>query len=270
MLVNWFTVAAQALNFIVLVWLMKRFLYRPILDAIDTRERRITTELAEADRKKAEAEQALDEFQAKTATFDREREACFKRMTEEVETERLRLLAEARKDAEADGAKHREALISETKALERTIGLRVQDEVFNISRKALWDLSGASLEERMVEVFAKHLGEIDEPTKAALSKVLEADAGPAIARSAFDLSEDQKGVIQEALKDALAGEVPLRFETNPELIGGISLSLDGHKVSWTIADYITALEEGVDDFLKTASDNPNLVGAGAETMVQSP
>ena len=55
MLIDWFTVGAQALNFLILVWLMKRFLYKPILHAIDEREKRVATELANADKKKAEA-----------------------------------------------------------------------------------------------------------------------------------------------------------------------------------------------------------------------
>ena len=55
MLIDWFTVAAQALNFVILVWLMKRFLYQPILHAIDEREKLIASELANADKKKAEA-----------------------------------------------------------------------------------------------------------------------------------------------------------------------------------------------------------------------
>ena len=49
MLIDWFTVGAQALNFLILVWLMKRFLYKPILDAIDAREDRVAAELADAD-----------------------------------------------------------------------------------------------------------------------------------------------------------------------------------------------------------------------------
>ena len=55
MLIDWFTVGAQVLNFVVLVWLMKRFLYRPILDAIDAREKRVAAELADADARRAEA-----------------------------------------------------------------------------------------------------------------------------------------------------------------------------------------------------------------------
>ena len=48
MLIDWFTVGAQALNFLILVWLMKHFLYKPILNAIDAREKLIATELADA------------------------------------------------------------------------------------------------------------------------------------------------------------------------------------------------------------------------------
>ncbi len=55
MLIDWFTVVAQIVNFLILVWLLKRFLYKPILDALDAREKKIAKELADADLKKTEA-----------------------------------------------------------------------------------------------------------------------------------------------------------------------------------------------------------------------
>ena len=63
MLIDWFTVGAQALNFIVLVWLLKRFLYKPILNAIDAREKLIAAKLADADTKVAEAKKERDAFE---------------------------------------------------------------------------------------------------------------------------------------------------------------------------------------------------------------
>ena len=71
MIIDWFTVGAQTLNFLVLMWLLKRFLYKPILHAIDEREKRIATELANADKKKAEAQKERDEFRKKNEEFDR-------------------------------------------------------------------------------------------------------------------------------------------------------------------------------------------------------
>ena len=73
MLIDWFTVGAQALNFLILVWLMKRFLYKPILDAIDAREQRIAAELADADAKRDAAQRERDKFQHKNEEFDQQR-----------------------------------------------------------------------------------------------------------------------------------------------------------------------------------------------------
>src|ERR1035437_775893 len=85
MLIDWFTVGAQAINFIILVWLLKRFLYKPILDAVDAREKRVATELADADAKKAEAKKERDEFQHKNEKFDQQRAALLSKATEEAQ-----------------------------------------------------------------------------------------------------------------------------------------------------------------------------------------
>src|ERR1022692_4941940 len=105
MLIDWFTICAQALNFLILGWLMKPFLYLPILDAINAREKRIAAELTEADAKKAEAQKERDEFQHKNEEFDQLRAGLLSKATEEVKAERQRLLDEARKAADALSAK---------------------------------------------------------------------------------------------------------------------------------------------------------------------
>ena len=120
MLIDWFTVGAQALNFLILVWLLKRFLYKPILDAVDAREKRIAAELADADAKKAEAKKERDEFQHKNEEFDQQRAALLSKATEEAKAERQRLLDEARKAADALSAKRQETLRSDAHNLNRS------------------------------------------------------------------------------------------------------------------------------------------------------
>ena len=66
MLIDWFTVGAQALNFIILVWLLKRFLYKPILNAVDAREKRIAAELADADAKRRKRKRNAMSFSTRT------------------------------------------------------------------------------------------------------------------------------------------------------------------------------------------------------------
>jgi len=110
MLIDWFTVGAQALNFLILVWLMKHFLYKPILNAIGAREKLIAPELADAAAKKAEAQKEHEEFQHKNEEFDQQRAALLSKATDEAKAERQRLLDEARKAADALSANAQEAL----------------------------------------------------------------------------------------------------------------------------------------------------------------
>jgi F-type H+-transporting ATPase subunit b len=262
MLIDWFTVGAQALNFIILVWLLKRFLYKPILNAVDAREKRIAAELADADKKTAEAQRERDDFQRKNELFDQQRAALLSKATDEANTERLRLLDGARKAADELQKKRQETLRSDAKTLTDSIYRQTQLEVFAIARKALTALAGASLEERMTAIFIDRLHAMDAQTKDKLTKALGTTSEPSILRSAFDLPPDQRAAIQKAINDSFSMEVPLRFETAPDLIGGIELTSNGQKVAWSIAEYLTALERGIDELLKKKDKaEPNTIPA---------
>jgi F-type H+-transporting ATPase subunit b len=250
MLIDWFTVGAQALNFLILVWLMKRFLYKPILNAIDVREKRIAAELADADARKAEAKKERDEFQHKNEEFDQQRAALLAKATDEAKAERQRLLEEAREAADALSTRRQETLRNEAQNLKQAIGRRAQQEVFAIARKALTELATTSLEERVGEVFTRRLRSMDGPAKALLGEALKTASEPGLIRSAFDLSAEQRAAIQNALNETFSAEIRVRFETAPELVGGIELTSNGQKLAWSIADYLAKLEKDVADLLK--------------------
>jgi F-type H+-transporting ATPase subunit b len=250
MLIDWFTVGAQVVNFLILVWLLKRFLYKPILNAIDAREKRIATELADAAAKKAEAQKERDEFQRKNDEFDRRRTDLLSKATDEAKAERERLLDEARKAADALLAKRQEALRNDAHNLNQAISRRTQREVFAIARKALADLAATSLEERLGEVFTRRLREMDGSAKADFAEAFQTTSGPALVRSAFDLPAEQRATIRDAINDTFSTEIDVRFETAPNLVSGIELTLNGRKVAWSIADYLASLEKGLDELLK--------------------
>ena len=250
MLFDWFTIAAQALNFLILVWLMKRFLYHPILNAIDAREKLIAKELADAASQKADAQKEHAEFQKKNEEFDQQRAALLTKATEEAKTERARLLEEARKAADTLSAKRQTALLTDAGNLNQAISRRTQSEVFAITRKALADLATVSLEERMGEVFDRRLHALDGPAKAVLGAALKKNSEPALVRSAFELPASQRAAIQNALNETFSAEIHVRFETAPDLVCGIELAANGQKVGWSIAEYLAALEKGVGELLK--------------------
>jgi F-type H+-transporting ATPase subunit b len=255
MLIDWFTVGAQALNFLILVWLMKRYLYKPILDAIDAREKLVAAELADAVAKKADAQKDRDEFRHKNEKFDQQRAALLSKATDEARAERLRLLDEAGKAADALTAKRQEALTNEVRSLNQAIGSRTRDEVFAIARKTLTDLATVSLEERIGEVFTRRLHSLNGEAKECVAKALTSASDPALIRSTFELPAEQRAAIQNALNETFSSEVRIRFEVAPDLVSGIELTTNGQKVAWSIADYLASMEKDVGELLK-AKEKP--------------
>lgn len=245
MLIDWFTVGAQTLNFLILVWLLRHFLYKPVLNAIDAREKKVAAELAGADAKKAEAEKERSEFRQKNQEFDQQRAALLTKATDEAKAEGKRMLDDTRNAADKLAAKRQETLRNDMHNLIHTIARRAQQEVFVVARKALSDLASTDLEERMGAIFTRRLSEIDSQAKTSLRKALTSGATPALVRSAFDLPVNERSTIQNAINETFSADIHLRFETSPDLVCGIEIAADGQKVAWSIADYLSSLEQSV-------------------------
>jgi F-type H+-transporting ATPase subunit b len=265
MLIDWFTVGAQIVNFLILVWLLKHFLYKPILDAIDAREKKIAAELADADAKKAEAEKERTDFEDKNKAFDEQRNALLGKAADEAKAERERLIDQAKKDAESLRANQADVLREDQIRLGSEISLLAEKEVFAIARKTLTDLATVSLEERIGEVFTRRLRELDPKAKGLLGAALKNSSQPVLVRSAFDLPPGQKAAIQNALNETFSAVVRIKFEDSQDAICGVELTANSQKVGWSISSYLTALSKKVSDLVDAQSSAAIKATAKPET-----
>jgi F-type H+-transporting ATPase subunit b len=253
MLIDWFTVGAQVLNFLVLVWLMKRFLYKPILSAIDAREKATEATIADSEAKKSAAQKEHDEFDRKNKEFDQNRAALLSKAAADAKAQGQKIADDAKKTAEDLSVKQQKSLQDQAKTLREAISHRAQTEVFAIARKALTDLAGVDLEERMVDSFVRQLQGLDQQAKSQLTKAPDNSKEIALVRSAFELNAGLRTKLENVIKGELSQKFEVRFETKSDLIGGVELILSGQKVAWTFAEYLTSLERGVAEVLKSQS-----------------
>jgi F-type H+-transporting ATPase subunit b len=249
MLIDWFTVGAQILNFLILVWLLKRFLYKPVLNAIDAREQRIAAELKDAAEQKLAAQKERDEFNDRSRALNEERGALIGKATEEAKALREHLLADAQREADSLRTQQQRAMRSDQTRLGDEITRLAAQEVFAIARKTLSDLAGAELEERMGEVFTRQLREMNVEAKEPLAVALRTSSEPAIVRSTYAMPIREQATIQNALNEAFGAEVRVRFDTAPSVIDGIELSVGGQKLAWSIAEYLKGLEQALASLL---------------------
>ncbi len=250
---DWFTFIAQLINFLVLVWLLKRFLYIPILKAIDEREKRIALQLNEAETLKKAATEELSDFQRKNNEIDIHRQELLKNAISEADAEREKLLAKTRDDIEMLRSALQEKLLNDQQNLSAEIARRARHEVFSISRKALSDLASVNLESQMTAVFIDRINSMDVQEKKRLLSEMNKVTGHIKVRSALELPPNQKEAIENTLKTNFAVKTGIAYEVTGNTAGGIELIAGGYKIVWSIEDYLQSLEKSITEIVSFQS-----------------
>jgi F-type H+-transporting ATPase subunit b len=245
MFIDWFTLIAQIINFMILIWLLKRFLYGPILEAIDEREKSISERFVDANAKAEAADKQQDEFRRKNEELESQRGELLNKAAEEARNSRLRMIEDARGEVEKLRAQLGDTLEKERREFEHEIVNRIRAEVTQTARAALSDLAGARLEERMAEVFIERLRGLDAETKERVTGILNSNQAPVKVCGAFELAAPQRTAIENAFAETFGAGRAINYETSPDLICGIELTAGGYRFVWSVSDYLASLEKSV-------------------------
>lgn len=269
MKINWFTVIAQVINFLVLVWLLKRFLYKPILKATDEREKSIVSKLEDASAKKEEAKKERDEFQKKNDNFEKQKKQMLQKAKNEAREQSDQMLKETRKAIAALREKQEKNLHQTEENLKNELAEKTSREVLNISRKVLGDLASAELEAQMVKRFLERLQGMDETGKKEFHEAYKNRKDQLKIRSTFELNPEQQTAIKNEVDQLLSENSEFRFEIDENLAGGIELSANGYKLSWNISSYITSLQESISRALEEKPEMKEQQGQSEEEKAET-
>lgn len=246
MTIDWFTVAAQILNFVVLVWLLKRFLYGPVIRAMDAREERAVSRLKEARQREADAAEEAKKLRAERDAYKRAEDERFAELERDLDAERTRLLEDAREQVARARREWLEALDRDQAALMRTFRERAQVRLFDILRQALADVADGDIEQRAVDVFLERIVEVDRDELRALvagDAPGDAPARQVEVRTAFNLPASQRERVARVLGECLQGDVDVAFGRDRALLAGMELRLAGRKFGWSLSSYLDGLED---------------------------
>lgn len=240
-LIDYFTTFAQIINFLVLVFLLRHFLYRPVIKAMDEREQKIASRLKEADQMKAEAEQAAESRRKTEQEMSSRRTEMMARAEAEVQAVRIDLTKKAREEVEASRASWFQALDRQKEDLLADMSRRAGDDVYDIARRALEDLANEDLENHIIDTFLRRLQSMSEAEIIALREFSRDQEGKVLVRSAFDLPGPVQQKIAEAVRGLTGRDALMQFEDDKKLISGIELSANNIRIGWSIAGYLDDL-----------------------------
>ncbi|HTQ23683.1 MAG TPA: F0F1 ATP synthase subunit delta [Candidatus Binataceae bacterium] len=220
---SWWTFTLQAANFLVLVWLLQHFLFKPIKAIVARRKEEIARALTDAAAQKQDAERLKQELEAKQAQLDAERQKIIEEERAQVAAERQKIIEQARKEAETIREQTLKRLDEERVAagdelFERTVTLAT-----NLAERFLRELAMPSMEQPFLARVTDYLDKLPGQERARL--VLNPGAGSLSVTTAHVLEPQEQARWSEQLAKRLGGNSDVTFSADPALIAGAVITL---------------------------------------------
>ncbi len=232
------TFILEILNFLVLVWILQRFLYRPVLTMLDARQQRIKDETDHAEQLRGEAEALRQQYEARLAAWNQEQETSRRQLEEELAQLRNAAqenLKQALAEEEAELRVRNQTLIA---AREAALVREAAGAAYGQAAAMLQRLANPQLTQSIVEVFLQDLANMPASEQAALSKAAAMPMSAAIVEvvSAHPLVDAERSRVAEALSFAAGQTLQLTFKEDPALIAGLRAVIGECQLHANLAD----------------------------------
>ena len=222
---DWTTFTLEIINFLILVWILKRFLYRPILGVIAQRRAGVEKMMADAKRIGAEAGELKQRCERELAQWEKDKETAQARLREELAAERRRLMAAL--ETEIAEERERRRVLDERR--ERDFRRAVEEQGIAqgaaFSARLLGRVATPELEARLYALLLEDLRGLRAEDRRAMAEAAAASGLQLEVQSAFALDEDRRAELARALAEATGKTLPVEYRENPELLAGFHVSI---------------------------------------------
>lgn len=224
---NVWTFLFQVINFLALVYILRRLLYRPLQEAIDQRRKLNAQAQADAEQARLLATSLQQQLTTRLAAIEKERQEVVNKAREQAEADRKSVMAAAERDANQRREKAAQQLEGErTQALQSLHAELVQSAV-GLAERVLHEAAGSSLQRELAGRLVEAVQKTPEDERQRLGRELQADDA-AVIETAADLNGEIAQGINGAIQSLVGRAVSVSVQTRPDLLAGLRLRLGGH------------------------------------------
>ncbi len=238
MAIDWFTTGAQIINFLILVWLLKRLLFRPIINAMDRREHVFTERLQQADTQMDEAQALKKTYQKQLQQLQIEKDEILSQATLQAENKKAELLLQLKEEIKQKKSQFDAEMHKEQQDLGPLISRTIAEKSLQLSQQILSELAGQSLEQLIIAQFLQRLTDLPEHEQLSIRQA--AADNPTTFITCFQLETATRQQILNWF-DNLVPEATLLFEQRDYLVCGIALEIRGQCWEWNFDRYLSEL-----------------------------
>ena len=244
---SWSTFLLEIINFLVLVWILKRFLYKPVLDVIARRRAGIEKSLADAKMLNDDAEALQTRYRGRLADWEQERQQAREQLARELEEQRAQRLAALQSELEQEREKTR---VAEARRQADAMYKAEETALIQASRfasRVLGQVAGPELEAKLLELVIDELPQLSAERIAALHSSWGQTSEAIVVASAFPLSDSQRQKLHKALIATTGSDLPLHFEQNAELLAGVRITIGAWVLGANLKDELRSFAEFAHD-----------------------
>jgi len=245
MQIDWFTLVAEIVNFLILAALLKRFLYGPVIKAMDEREANIRARAEEAEQERQEATRSAQAYQAERRELEQQREDLLQQAAREADEHRKALMQQVRQDVQETEARWHESVQRGKAAFLRGLRQQAGQAALETARKALADLATADLEAQMIRVFSHRLARLDPGERDAMARQMQQSQPRLTVASAFEIPPDGRTQLARAIHQQFGDQIAIGYRISEALVCGLELVAQGHKIAWSLDSYLDELTRSI-------------------------
>jgi F-type H+-transporting ATPase subunit b len=240
---NWSTFLLEIINFLILVWILKHFFYKPVLNVIARRRRSIEKSLNDAKTLHQDAEALRVQYQNRLAEWEKERQAAQSSLDKEIETERTRRMEALQTTLDEEREKAR---VIEQRALEAN-RLRAEEKALaqgaQFSARLLSLAAGPELEQRLFDLLLKELSSLAPERLSTLRAAVGKTADRILVASAWPLDDAARLSLERTLASVLAVTPPFHYEQDKALLAGLRVTLGSWVLRANLQDELKSFSE---------------------------
>ncbi len=238
MTIDWWTLFLQTVNFLLLVWLLQHFLYKPVRAVIEKRRALAEQALLKAEASEKEAETAKTTFEAKSAQLDKARDAAIEAAQESAEADAKTIVAQARKQANEILAAANAAAASSHDAVLANLKQDIIATAVTIAETILRKTASRDLNDVFLAHVLDEIGALGDDDRARIDADLASKGSAVEVATAMPLTKDERDTWTKTLRERLHLKAAPKFTTVPDLLGGAEIRFPHATVRFAWSDQL--------------------------------
>lgn len=240
---TWYTFFLEIINFLILVWILKRFLYKPVMDAIAKRRASIEQSMQEAAAKEQAAQTLKGQYENRLADWGQERQQAREQLQKEIEQERQHLQQQLHTAIQQDQEKAKVIAQQEQQEMQRRNEQQALQNSMRFTSKLLSALASAELESRLLTRLLDELKALTPAQRTRLSHSLNEHELTAKVQTAFPLPDAQRQALQQVLQTISSREITCQYEQDTTLLAGARIQLGPWLLHANLQDELQSFAE---------------------------